>query len=308
MTIEHRHIHELVHQVLDQVTEQAETFDVSKEGESPFVSGLNTGFFDLDQVTNGLKPGELILVAARPGVGRTSFVLNIAEHLLLHEEVPVMLFSFRTSAVEVAHRIMSSSGRIRYSHLVTGGLNDEEWPRLTTVIERLLRETVTLEINDDVNLSFEGLLENALDFEKRNGNKGVIIIDGLLGIDGIERMSSADRWTRIDQNARALKGLARKLELPILITSDAKSGDEKFERSRNRRPTKHDLYGSATLADIADTILLIYRDELFNEACREPGVAEIIVDKSMLATATIKLSFIENQFRFENLASNARYL
>lgn len=95
-------------------------------------------------------------------------------------------------------------------------------------------------------------------------------------------MSSADRWTRLDQNARALKGFASKVGMPILVTSDLKSGDEKFERRRDRRPTKYELYGSATLADIADTILLIYRDEIFNEACREPGVAEIIVDKSLL--------------------------
>lgn len=91
--------------------------------------------------------------------------------------------------------------------------------------------------------------------------------------------------------------------MPILVTSDLKSGDEKFERRRDRRPTKYELYGSATLADIADTILLIYRDEIFNEACREPGVAEIIVDKSLLMRASIKLSFLNDLFRFENFKS-----
>jgi replicative DNA helicase len=302
--IQYSCLQELAVDVLDQVQERADMSDSGMKGAMPLISGLGTGFFELDQVTDGLKPGELILVAARPGVGRTSLVLNIAENILLHEKVPVMLFSYRTSASEVARRMVSSNGRIPYANLATGLLTDTQWVRLSEAIERLLQKSVAaFEINDDVNLGLDGLLENALGFADRHGSKGAIIIDGLLWIDGIERMSSADRWTRLDQNARALKGLASKLGLPIVVTTDLKSGEEKFERRKDRRPTKYDLYGSATLADIADTILLLYRDEIFNEACREPGVAEIIIDKSSLRTAIVKLAFMNDLFRFEDFKS-----
>ncbi|MGQ0599018.1 DnaB-like helicase C-terminal domain-containing protein [Aquabacterium sp.] len=303
MPIQYSCIQELIAEVLDQAQVRAEMPTGGMSGAAPLVSGLSTGYFELDKVTDGLKPGELILIAGRPGVGRTSFALNIAEHVLLQEGAPVMLFSYGTSSSEVTKRMLASNGRVPFANLVTGNLSDTEWSRLCRAVELLAQESLAFEINDDVNLGFDGLLEHALDFADRHGSKGTIIVDSLLWVDGIERMSSADRWTRLDQNARALKGLASKLNLPIIVTSDLKSGDEKFERRRDRRPTKYDLYGSATLADIADTILLIYRDELFNETCREPGVAEIIVDKSLLMTASIKLAFMSDLFRFENFRS-----
>lgn len=306
MPIEYKNINDLVIDLLDKVQEMADLPSFNEQKEALVLPGLSTGFIDLDRVTNGLKPGELILVAARPGGGRTSFVLNIAEHLLLNQEVPVMLFSYSTSASEVTQRMVSSCGRISYRNLVTGQLMDEEWSRLMLTIERIRH--VIVEINDDVALDFESLLDNATEFVERHGGKGVIIIDGLLWIDGIERMSSADRWTRIDQNARALKTLARKLDIPIIVSSQLKAGDEKFERRIDRRPTMHDLYGSATLAEIADTILLIYRDELVNHASRELGVAEIIIDKSTLKTGTVKLAFLSACFRFESMARIADYL
>lgn len=295
-------IQELAIEALDQLHLLSEMPDDKNVDDISFVGGLTTGFFDLDRMINGLNPGELVLIAARPCVGRTSFALNIVDNLLFNESAPVMIYSGRTNALDVAKRIASSHARVRYSDLVVGQLKNDDLDRVAEVLNLLGGDSVVLEINDDPNPSFDEFMESAYDFASRHEGKGVIVIDGFLGLDGAERMNSADRWTRLDQNARALKGLARKLGIPILITSDLKSGDEKIERRKDRRPTKYDIYGGATLAAIVDTILLIHRDEVFNEASRMPGIAEIIVEKSLLSIGTVPLAFMRNMFRFENLS------
>ena len=263
------------------------------------ITGVPTGFIDLDRMTAGLQPGDLIVLAARPSMGKTAFAINIAEHVALNEGLPVAVFSMEMGAAQLAVRIVGSIGRINQSHLRTGKLTDDEWPRLTEAIEKL--RNVSLHIDETPGLTPSELRANARRLARQCGKLGLIVVDYLQLMSG----SSSDgenRATELGEISRGLKMLAKELQCPVIALSQL---NRSVEQRTDKRPMMSDLRESGAIEQDADIIMFIYRDEYYTkDQCKEPGVAEIIIGKQRNGpTGTVKLAFLNALTRFESLAN-----
>ncbi len=263
------------------------------------VTGVPTGFYDLDRLTAGLQAGDLIVLAARPSMGKTALAINIAEHVALNEGLPVAVFSMEMGAAQLAVRIVGSIGRIDQSHLRTGKLTDEEWPRLTEAIEKL--RTVSLHIDESAGLTAGELRANARRLSRQCGKLGLIVVDYLQLMSG----SSGDgenRATELGEISRGLKMLAKELQCPVIALSQL---NRSVETRTDKRPMMSDLRESGAIEQDADIIMFIYRDEYYTkDACKEPGVAEILIAKQRNGpTGVVKLAFLKPITKFESLAS-----
>ncbi len=279
----------LVVQLLDRVQEMADNPND--------VTGVPTGFYDLDRMTAGLQAGDLVVLAARPSMGKTAFAINIAEHVALNEGLPVAVFSMEMGASQLAVRIVGSIGRIDQGHLRTGRLTDEEWPRLTEAIERL--RNVSLHIDETPGLTPAELRANARRLARQCGKLGLIVVDYLQLMSG---SSSGDenRATELGEISRGLKALAKELQCPVIALSQL---NRSVEQRTDKRPMMSDLRESGAIEQDADIIMFIYRDDYYNKDSREPGVAEIIIGKQRNGpTGTVKLAFLKPLTRFESLA------
>ena len=263
------------------------------------VTGVPTGFYDLDRMTAGLQPGDLVVLAARPSMGKTAFAVNIAEHVALNEGLPVAVFSMEMGAAQLAVRIVGSIGRIHQGHLRTGKLTDEEWPRLTEAIERL--RTVSLHIDETPGLTPSELRANARRLSRQCGKLGLIVVDYLQLMSGSGKSDSENRATELGEISRGLKMLAKELQCPVIALSQL---NRSVEQRTDKRPMMSDLRESGAIEQDADIIMFIYRDEYYNKDSKEPGVAEIIIGKQRNGpTGTVKLTFLNALTRFESLAS-----
>jgi replicative DNA helicase len=281
----------LVVKLLDRVQEMADNPND--------VTGVPTGFYDLDRMTAGLQAGDLVVLAARPSMGKTALAINIAEHVALNEGLPVAVFSMEMGAAQLAVRIVGSIGRIDQGHLRTGKLTDEEWPRLSEAIEKL--RTISLHIDESAGLNSSELRANARRLSRQCGQLGLIVVDYLQLMSG----SSSDgenRATELGEISRGLKMLARELKCPVIALSQL---NRSVEQRPDKRPMMSDLRESGAIEQDADIIMFIYRDEYYTkEACKEPGVAEVIIAKQRNGpTGTVKLAFLRNITKFESLAS-----
>ena len=281
----------LVVQLLDRVQEMADNPND--------VTGVPTGFIDLDRMTAGLQAGDLVVLAARPSMGKTAFAINIAEHVALNEGLPVAVFSMEMGAAQLAVRIVGSIGRIDQGHLRTGKLTDEEWPRLTEAIERL--RTVSLHIDETPGLTPSELRANARRLARQCGKLGLIVVDYLQLMSGSGGGSSSDnRATELGEISRGLKMLAKELQCPVIALSQL---NRSVEQRTDKRPMMSDLRESGAIEQDADIIMFIYRDDYYNKESKEPNIAEVIIGKQRNGpTGTVKLFFQKNQTRFENLA------
>ncbi len=262
------------------------------------VTGVPTGFYDLDRLTAGFQAGDLIVLAARPSMGKTALAINIAEHVALNEGLPVAVFSMEMGASQLAVRIVGSIGRIDQSHLRTGKLTDEEWPRLTEAIERL--RNISLHIDETAGLTSSELRANARRLARQCGKLGLIVVDYLQLMSG----SSSDgenRATELGEISRGLKMLAKELQCPVMALSQL---NRSVEARTDKRPMMSDLRESGAIEQDADIIMFIYRDEYYTkDACKEPGVAEIIIAKQRNGpTGMVKLAFLKPITKFESLA------
>jgi replicative DNA helicase len=262
------------------------------------VTGVPTGFYDLDRLTAGFQAGDLIVLAARPSMGKTALAINIAEHVALNEGLPVAVFSMEMGASQLAVRIVGSIGRIDQSHLRTGKLTDEEWPRLTEAIERL--RNISLHIDETAGLTSSELRANARRLARQCGKLGLIVVDYLQLMSG----SSSDgenRATELGEISRGLKMLAKELQCPVMALSQL---NRSVETRTDKRPMMSDLRESGAIEQDADIIMFIYRDEYYTkDACKEPGVAEIIIAKQRNGpTGMVKLAFLKPITKFESLA------
>jgi replicative DNA helicase len=263
------------------------------------ITGVPTGFIDLDRMTAGLQPGDLVVLAARPSMGKTAFAINIAEHVALNEGLPVAVFSMEMGAAQLAVRIVGSIGRINQGHLRTGKLTDDEWPRLTEAIERL--RTVSLHIDETPGLTPSELRANARRLARQCGKLGLIVVDYLQLMSGTTS-DGENRATELGEISRGLKMLAKELQCPVIALSQL---NRSVEQRTDKRPMMSDLRESGAIEQDADIIMFIYRDEYYTkDACKEPGVAEIIIGKQRNGpTGTVKLAFLNMLTRFESLAS-----
>jgi replicative DNA helicase len=281
----------LVVDLLDRVQEMADNPND--------ITGVPTGFYDLDRMTAGLQPGDMIVLAARPSMGKTAFAINIAEHVALNEGLPVAVFSMEMGAAQLAVRIVGSIGRIDQGHLRTGKLTDEEWPRLTEAIEKL--RNISLHIDETAGLTASELRANARRLARQCGKLGLIVVDYLQLMSG-SAGNDENRATELGEISRGLKMLAKELQCPVIALSQL---NRSVETRPDKRPMMSDLRESGAIEQDADIIMFIYRDEYYTkDACKEPGVAEIIIAKQRNGpTGTVKLAFLKPLTRFENLAA-----
>ena len=280
----------LVTQLIDRVNE---LHDHGAED----VTGVRTGYYELDRLTAGLQRGDLLVLAARPSMGKTAFALNIAEHVAVKEELPVLVFSMEMGASQLALRMVGSIGRINQQHLRTGRLDADEWGRLAEAADRLGKAPIY--IDETAALTVAELRARARRMARQFGTLGLIVIDYLQLMSG---SSSGDenRATELGEISRGLKALAKELQCPVIALSQL---NRSVETRNDKRPMMSDLRESGAIEQDADVIMFIYRDDYYNKDSREPGVAEIIIGKQRNGpTGTVKLAFIKPLTRFESLA------
>ncbi len=262
------------------------------------VTGVRTGFFDLDRMTAGLQKGDLLVLAARPSMGKTAFALNIAEHVAVAEGLPVLVFSMEMGASQLALRLVGSLGRINQQNLRTGRLKNEEWERLTEAVERLGQVQMFIDETPALNAS-ELRARSRRMARQFGGTLGLIVVDYLQLMSGTSN-SEENRATEIGEISRGLKALAKELQCPVIALSQL---NRSVESRNDKRPMMSDLRESGAIEQDADVIMFIYRDDYYNKDSKEPGVTEIVIGKQRNGpVGTVKLAFLNTLTRFENLA------
>ena len=281
----------LVVQLIDRVNELA-------ENGAEEVTGVRTGFYDLDRMTAGLQKGDLIVLAARPSMGKTAFALNIAETVAVQEGLPVLVFSMEMGASQLALRMVGSLGRIDQQHLRTGALRDDEWGRLTEAVDKLAK--AQLYIDETPALNPVEVRARSRRMARQFGRLGLIVVDYLQLMSGTNSSSGENRATEISEISRGLKALAKELQCPVMALSQL---NRSVESRTDKRPMMSDLRESGAIEQDADVITFIYRDDYYNKESKEPGVAEIIIGKQRNGpVGTIKLTFLKPLTKFDNLA------
>ncbi|MEI2455383.1 replicative DNA helicase [Lysobacter firmicutimachus] len=279
----------------------SEAFDVlqTRYANGGAVTGLPTGYTEFDEMTAGLQNTDLLILAARPAMGKTTFALNIAEHVAFRTKKAVAVFSMEMSASQLALRLISSVGRVNAQRLRSGQLEDEDWARVTGAI-RQLRE-VKIFIDDTPGLSPEVLRAKSRRL-KREHDLGLIVIDylQLMSVPG----NSENRATEISEISRSLKHLAKELNLPVIALSQL---NRSLEQRADKRPVMADLRESGAIEQDADIIIFIYRDDYYNkETSPDKGLAEVIIGKQRSGpTGSLKLKFFGEYTRFDNLSHDS---
>jgi replicative DNA helicase len=263
------------------------------------ITGVSTGFIDFDRQTSGLQPGDMVVIAGRPSMGKTAFAMNIAENVAIKVRRPVAVFSLEMPGESLAMRMMSSLGHIDQNKVRTGQLQDDEWPRLTSAIN-LLSEA-TMFIDDTNGLTPTEMSARARRLKREQGDLGLVIIDYLQ----LMQMPSAaeNRTNEISAISRALKGLAKELEVPVIALSQL---NRSLEQRTNKRPIMSDLRESGAIEQDADLVVFLYRDEYYNPESQDKGVAEIIIGKQRNGpTGTVRMAFQGQFTRFDDLVERA---
>jgi replicative DNA helicase len=287
------------------LTQVVERIEVLYKRDNPSdVTGVPTGFADLDRMTSGFQEGDLIVIAGRPSMGKTAFALNIAEHIALSSKVklPVGLFSMEMGATQLAMRLIGSVGRLDQHKIRTGQLTSDDWERLSEALGRL--SDAAIHVDETAALNALELRARARRLARQYGGKlGAIVVDYLQLMQAVAQ--GENRATEISEISRSLKALAKELKVPVLALSQL---NRSLEQRPNKRPIMSDLRESGAIEQDADVILFIYRDEVYNEDTPDKGVAEIIVAKQRNGPiGTIRLAFLGQYTRFENLAQPGRY-
>jgi replicative DNA helicase len=260
------------------------------------VTGIPTGFADLDSMTSGLQPGDLVIVAGRPSMGKTAFSLNMAENVALDTGLPVAVFSMEMGATQLAMRMIGSVGRLDQHRMRTGRLEDEDWVRLTTALGKL--NDAPMFIDESAGLNALEVRARARRLHRQCGKLGLIVIDYLQLMSATRQ--GENRATEISEISRALKALAKELDVPVVALSQLNRG---LEQRPNKRPVMSDLRESGAIEQDADVILFIYRDQVYNPDSPDKGTAEIIIGKQRNGPiGTVRLTFLGEHTRFENFA------
>jgi replicative DNA helicase len=260
------------------------------------MTGLSTGFAKLDEMTSGLQKGDMVIVAARPSMGKTTFAMNLVENVLMGG-APVLVFSMEMPADSLVMRSLSSLGRIDQNRVRSGKLEEEDWPRLSSTMSMLNEQK--LFIDDTGGLSPTEVRARARRVARECGGQlGLIMVDylQLMKVPGQE----ANRVNEISEISRSLKGLAKEMNCPVIALSQL---NRSLEQRPNKRPVMSDLRESGAIEQDADVIMFIYRDEVYNPESEDKGTAEIIIGKQRNGPiGKIRLAFLGKYLRFEDLA------
>ena len=260
-----------------------------------YITGISTGFTDLDRMTSGLQPSDLIVVAGRPSMGKTAFSMNIAQHAAMGSDVPVTvgIFSMEMSKEQLVTRLLSSESEVDHSKLRTGALSGDDWPRLARAAGRL--SDATIFIDDSPAMGVLEIRARARRLKKEHG-LGLIMVDYLQLMRG--RTNIERREQEISEISRSLKALAKELNIPVIAISQL---NRMVEQRPDKRPRLADLRESGAIEQDADVIMFIYRDEVYNEKTDDKGSAEIIIGKHRNGpTGTVQLTFLDTITSFRN--------
>lgn len=266
------------------------------ESDSP-ITGESSGFSDFDKLTSGLQQSDLIIVAGRPSMGKTTFAMNMAEYVGMKSQKPVLIFSMEMPAEQLAMRMLSSLGRIEMQRIRSGQLDDGDWPRLSSAIAMMSEKKIF--IDDSGALSPGDIRARARRLAREHGDLGLIVVDylQLMRVPG----NSEHRAAEISEISRSLKALARELNVPVIALSQL---NRSLEQRTDRRPMMSDLRESGAIEQDADLIVFIYRDEVYNKDTAAKGTAEIIIGKQRNGPiGTVRLTFLGHYSRFENFTN-----
>lgn len=260
-----------------------------------FITGVPTGFKQLDEMTTGFQPSELIIVAGRPSMGKTAFCMNIAQFAAMQHKVPVAVFSLEMSKSQIVQRMLCSEARIDTHALRRGVMPEEDWPKLSLAAGRL--SAAPIFIDDSAGISPLEIKAKARRLKAKH-DLGLILIDYLQLIQ--TGLKIENRQQEISQISRSLKGLARELNVPVVAVSQLSRA---VEQRSDQRPRLSDLRESGALEQDADVVVFIYREEYYKPKSSKKGIAEVMIGKQRNGpTGTIELAFIKEYTRFENLA------
>lgn len=266
------------------------------------VTGVSTGYVDLDKMTNGMQPSDLIIVAARPSMGKTTFAMNLCEHAAITSDKPVLIFSLEMPSEQIMMRMLASLGRIDQTKVRTGQLEDEDWARLSSAIE-LLNTKGKMYIDDGSGLTPTEVRSRARRVAREHGGLSMIMVDylQLMTVPGL----SENRTLEIAEISRSLKALAKELKVPVVALSQL---NRSLEQRADKRPVNSDLRESGSIEQDADLIMFIYRDEVYNDDSPDKGTAEVIIGKQRNGPiGRIRLTFHGRYSRFDNYAGSARF-
>ena len=265
------------------------------------VTGIPTGFADLDSMTSGLQPGDLVIVAGRPSMGKTAFAINIAENVALDTGLPVAIFSMEMPSTQLAMRMIGSVGRLDQHRMRTGKLEDEDWEKLTTALGKLNEAPVF--IDEGSGLSSFDVRARARRLHRQCGKLGLIVLDYLQLMTAPAGRQQENRATEISEISRSLKALAKELNVPLIAISQL---NRSVDQRPDNRPVMSDLRESGAIEQDADIIMFVYRDEYYHPDRQDKGTAEIIIAKQRNGPiGRVRLTFLGQHTRFENFAGNA---
>ncbi len=260
------------------------------------ITGVPTGFIDLDRQLCGLQPSNLIIVGARPGAGKTSLALNIAAHATIATRRPALFFSLEMSQYEISTRLLSAEGRVDSTRMRNGRLLESDWPKISHAIGRLA--DAPLYVDDNPAVTVIDIRRHARKLRSRLGDLALVVVDYIQLMTG--RAKAENRQVEVSEISRGLKILARELECPVVALSQL---SRNLESRADKRPTLSDLRESGSLEQDSDVVLFIYRDELYNRDSNDRGIAEVCIAKHRSGpTGMTKLAFLDQYTRFANMA------
>lgn len=262
------------------------------------VTGVDTGFVDLNRLTAGLQPSDLVIVAARPSMGKTTFAMNVCENAAMAEKKPIVIFSLEMPAEQIMMRMLASLSHVDQTKIRTGQLNDEDWARITSTIA-LLNERKNIFIDDSAGLTPTELRSRARRIAKDHGGISLIMVDylQLMRVPSIKD----NRTLEIAEISRSLKALAKELKVPVVALSQL---NRSLEQRTDKRPVNSDLRESGSIEQDADLIMFIYRDEVYHPNSEYKGTAEIIIGKHRNGPiGSVRLAFQGNCSKFSDYAN-----
>jgi replicative DNA helicase len=283
-------IHELLSENLDRLEQLYE------RGDS--ITGTPTGYTDLDELLSGLQPSTLVVIGARPAVGKTSFALGMVAHAAVKADRPVLFFSLEMSQLEISQRLLCADARVDARSVRNGTLNEQDWSNISHAVGRLAESSIF--IDDNPNITAMEIRAKARRLKSRVGDLGMVVVDYLQLMTG--RSGAESRQVEVSEISRALKILARELECPVIALSQLSRG---LEMRQDKRPILADLRESGAIEQDADVVMFLYRDEVYNPETSDAGTAEVHVAKHRTGpTGTVRLAFVPRYTLFANMARN----
>ena len=281
-------LHDMLDETLDTIEALVERGDT--------VTGTPTGYTDYDEITAGLQPGALVVVGARPGMGKTSFALGMAGHAALHAGMPVLFFSLEMSRLELTQRLLCSEARVDSKKVRNGRLSDDDWRRISKAVGEL--GEANMWIDDNPNVTVMEIRSKARRLQSRVGQLGMVVIDYIQLMSG--RANAETRQVEVAEISRSLKILARELQCPVVALAQL---NRSLEQRSDKRPLLSDLRESGSLEQDSDIVTFLYRDEVYNADSPDRGTAEVLVAKHRAGpTGMVRLAFLDHYTKFANMA------